>query len=80
MAYNCLGDGVNGFLKLIGEGASSGPHCLELYEKGGQRFLQLTLGAENPGGGGIVLRCPLSRHDAECLADGAERLLHRLSD
>lgn len=79
--YHFLRNAEGGqFLRLIGEGENRGPHCLELLEMGGCRYLRITLGAKEPGSGGLVLSCKLSRGDAQRIAQAAEDLVHRIDD
>lgn len=74
-AHHTLDNTGDMHMRLAGHPDNPGPHCLELYEAGGQMFLLLTLDGRNPGGGLRSILLPLSVADARQLAHGVRDLL-----
>ncbi len=79
MALHFLDNTGLGFMRLKGQAPNEGPHCLELFESGGELFLRVGIDGNNPGGCARELVCKLSLDDAKKLEEGAASLLRRLS-
>lgn len=65
-------------MRLKGEPPNEGPHCLELFESGGEFFLRVGIDGNNPGGCAREVMCKLSVDDVKKLEQGAANMLRRL--